>query len=94
MMSSVCRQCGASVPDGNAVPADKAARIASDAERLLAGFEYSVASSSVLNLALRSEEPDRVDPGLGAAAAAAIEVNMKWFPFRPRLLADQHSGGP
>ncbi len=33
---------------------DKAARIASDAECLLAGFEYSVASSSVLHLALRS----------------------------------------
>ena len=33
---------------------DKAARIASDAERLLAGSEYSVTSSSVLQLALRS----------------------------------------
>ncbi len=33
---------------------DKAARIASDAERLLAGSEYSVPSGSVLQLALRS----------------------------------------
>lgn len=33
---------------------DEAARVASDAERLLAGSEYSVASSSILQLALRS----------------------------------------
>ena len=32
----------------------EAARVASDAERLLAGSEYSVASGSVLQLALRS----------------------------------------
>ena len=37
-----------------AIELDTAARIASDAERLLAGSEYSVVSASVLQLSLRS----------------------------------------